>query len=468
LAVTVAVVITSGITGVVVTSNLQGSVSAASALGAGGEYHAVAPVRVLDTRFGVNDPAPAGPKPLTTGAGSVFELQLLGGHPSLPSVAQTGDVLAVAVNITVAAPTEQGYLRAFGKGAAEGESSLVNFRAGQNVPNMAIVRPGQDGKLVIRLISEGSAGTAHVIVDVFGWFSTASYPTNGARLVPAGPGRIYDSRNAAFGGGVPLQPQQIVDVPIRSADSLNPAITDIVPSSTDIVGALVNVTAVNNLADSSDTFVSVVPERPPAGAWPATSNLNLQRGQIKANLVLVPVGADGAIRLFNERGRVHLVVDVVGYLQRGISPDTRAGRVVPLASPFRALDTRAPAFGSAPLAPGKAEDWSFASFAADVAISGEWVGPQSALLGNLTGTDLQRQYPWAEVDTFLTVYPQPAVEGSPPPEASNLNLVENESVPNMALLRYGGVADDPYRVRVYNYNGFVHYILDASAVVLKD
>ena len=38
----------------------------------------------------------------------------------------------------------------------------------------------------------------------------------------------------------------------------------------------------------------------------------------------------------------------------------------------------------------------------------------------------------------------------------------------MALLKYGGDSTDPYRVRVYNYNGFVHYLVDVSAVVLAD
>ena len=90
-------------------------------------------------------------------------------------------MLAVAVNITVVSPTQQGYLRVFGKGATEGDSSLVNFQAGQNVPNMAIVRPGADGKIVIRLISEGAAGSAHVLIDVFGWFSTSGYRDATAR-----------------------------------------------------------------------------------------------------------------------------------------------------------------------------------------------------------------------------------------------------------------------------------------------
>jgi hypothetical protein len=70
----------------------------------------------------------------------------------------------------------------------------------------------------------------------------------------------------------------------------------------------------------------------------------------------------------------------------------------------------------------------------------------------------------------MTAFPTPAGASAPPPEASNLNLVENESVPNMALLKYGPVGDatDPHRVRVYNYNGFVHYLVDVSAVVLAD
>jgi hypothetical protein len=45
---------------------------------------------------------------------------------------------------------------------------------------------------------------------------------------------------------------------------------------------------------------------------------------------------------------------------------------------------------------------------------------------------------------------------------SNLNLDEGESVPNLALLRYGGDAADPYQMRVYNRNGLVHYLFDAT------
>ncbi|HEX4983500.1 MAG TPA: hypothetical protein VFV63_17470 [Ilumatobacteraceae bacterium] len=460
-----ALVIGSGVTSIALSS--PPGAAAPASLGSGGEYHALAPQRVLDTRSAINDPVLPGPKALIPGAGEAFEVQLLG-QGGLPAVAAAANVLAVAVNITVVSPSEQGYLRVFGKGANEGDSSLVNFQAGQNVPNMAIVRPGAEGKIAIRLISEGGAGTAHVLIDVFGWFSTSSYGTRGARLMPVGPGRVYDSRSPLFGAD-PVTALEVVTVPIRGADSLNPAVTDIVPNSPSVVGALVNVTGVNNRPGSQPTFVSVVPETPVGGQWPTTSNLNLRAGQIKPNLVLVPVGADGSIRLFNEQGSVDLVVDIVGYLVNGAAVDTAAGRVVPLTSPFRVLDTRQPAFGSVSLAPGKAEDWSFKEFVNDVRIGGVPVGNQSALLGNFTATALERPADWfTPVDTFMTAFPMPVGAAGPPPEASNLNLVENESVPNMALLKYGGDATDPYRVRVYNYNGFVHYLVDVSAVVLAD
>ncbi|MGH9133130.1 MAG: hypothetical protein ACRDZZ_04280 [Ilumatobacteraceae bacterium] len=459
-------VVATGVASIAISSPDPGRAVAAAALGSGGEYHALAPQRVLDTRNAINDPAPAGAKPLVPGAGQAFEVQLLG-EGGLPPAAAGADVLAVAVNITVVSPSDQGYLRVWGKGATVGDSSLVNFQAGQNVPNMAIVRPGADGKVVIRLISEGGSGSAHVLIDVFGWFSTSGYGERGARLIPVGPGRIYDSRNPTFSDG-PVTAGEVVEVPIRGVDSLNPPVSDIVPNSGDVVGALVNVTGVNNRSGSEATFVSVVPETPITGQWPSTSNLNLVAGQIKPNLVLVPVGADGQIRLFNERGSVDLIVDIVGYLVDGMAEDTASGRVVPLTSPFRVLDTRQPAFGSAPLAPGKAEDWSFEAFANDVTIGGTWVGKQSGLIGNFTATNLTRPDGWfTPVDTFMTAFPTPATSGAPP-EASNLNLVENASVPNMALLKYGGDSTDPYRVRVYNYNGFVHYLVDVSAVVLAD
>ena len=140
-------VIGSAVTSIAVTSPDSGRAAAAAALGAGGEYHALAPARVLDTRSRYQRPDVA----RRQGAHPGCRAGVRGptARPGWPAGAgRRGDVLAVAVNITVVSPTDQGYLRVFGKGAHRGDSSLVNFKAGQNVPNMAIVRPGADGKIV--------------------------------------------------------------------------------------------------------------------------------------------------------------------------------------------------------------------------------------------------------------------------------------------------------------------------------
>jgi hypothetical protein len=428
-------------------------------LGSGGEYHPLTPARIYDTRYPALDSAPAGAKPVTTGAGSTFDVQLLG-RGGIPTSA--ANVLAVVLNVTVADTSRSGYLSIWGKGASASTSSLINFSAGQNVPNVAIVRPGSNGQATIKLVSEqASNGAANVIVDVFGWISTSSYGTNGARLIPVGPGRIFDSRQPQFNGGQPLGTGAVVTIDGRGADSVSPPATDIVPNDASIVGLVLNVTSVNTAPGSTSTYVSVLPNAP--GGPPSTSNLNVVGGQIKANLVIVPVGSDGKLRLFNEAGANHLIVDVMGVLRTGVSPSTRTGRIIPLESPFRAFDTRQGEFGAAPLPAGQAEDWSFRDFANSVTSAGAPIGNQSALLGNLTATGLKRVFPNVGVTSYLTVYPPPAR-----PETSNLNIVEGASVPNMSLIRYGTSGSDPYTVRVFNFDGSLHYIVDVAAVVLAD
>ena len=184
-------------------------------------------------------------------------------------------------------------------------------------------------------------------------------------------------------------------------------------------------------------------------------------------MAILPVGADGSIHIFNLQGEVRMVVDVVAYLRAGDSADTRAGRVIPLVAPFRAFDTREDDFGDQPLGPAEAEDFSFQSFVEDVRIDGEPVGAQSALIGNLTATDLQRQYPWAPAASFLTAFPSPG-ESNAVPTVSNVNILENDTVPNLALVPYGTSSQGPYSIRFYNRAGYVDYLLDVYAVVLED
>jgi hypothetical protein len=443
-------------------SSVHAATCATNSLCGGGEFHPLTPTRIFDSRptLAINDVAPLGAKPLAAPSPATFDIQLLG-LGGVPSTAT--DVLAVVVNITVTEPGANGYLEAYGKGAKPAvRTSLINFGPNQTVPNVAIVRPGADGQLEIGLF--GQSGTAQVIVDVFGWFSTSATTdtasVGGARLIPTTPSRVLDTRPGPLSVGrpsqTPLAAKETMVLPIRGVDGINPTVSNVVPDSPNVTGVLLNVVGITG---SNSTHLSVFPNDL-GGQDPTTSNLNLAPNVIKANLVFVPVGSDGSVRIFNNQGSTDVVADVVGYMLSGQDPLTRAGRVVPLSSPYRTFDTREAQWGGVPLGPGQAEDWSFAEFAASVAIGPDAVGNQLAVIGNLTSAELKRQYPSVPAASFLTAYPT----GATRPLSSNLNTVEGPPVPNMAILKYG----TQNTVRVYNLAGYAHYLFDASAVVLDN
>lgn len=465
LALGVVVVLTAAVAVVVASPGGDRTVSAVELpLGSGGEFHSIDPVRIFDSRDPGRDVAPAGRKPTGgPGADTVFDVPIVGIGDLPDPVDADGDgfddnVLAVVANVTVVQPTGEGYLTMYPSGATPGTTSVVNFKAFQNVPNTAILRPGRDGAVSLQLVTPFASGSADVVIDISGWFSTSAYGERGARVIAVDPVRVYDSALAEFGGRT-LGDGATVEIPIRGA-------AGVVPNDADVVGVIVNLTGVNSFPGSRPTHFALVPD--PFSAAPSTSNLNLVPGQTRANLAILPVGDDGSVRFFNLQGEVRAVVDVTGYLLADQPVDSRAGRVIPLVAPFRAFDTREEEHHDQPLGPANAEAFSFEAFVADVKVNGEPVGPQSGLFGNLTATDLSRQYPEAPVLSHMTAYPTPDDPTDAPPNVSNLNLGEDEAVPNLALLRYGGTADEPYRINFFNYAGYVDYLLDVYAIVLDE
>lgn len=434
--------------------------AASAALGAGGEYHPVTPARILDTRRPQSSPTGAQAFGTPFGVQVVGSSSLDGGPSGIPAT----DVLAVVANITVTGTNRSGYLTAYPAGAAKPNASNVNFLNATDASNLALLRPGADGRVSIVLETDGApaaGGTANVIIDVVGWFSTSASAERGARLVSLSPGRILDTRSGISRSGQ-LGAGEQFKLPIRGADAVNPARTDYVPADASVSGVILNVTATG---PSSNTFVSLQPEA--FGSFPTTSSVNLKRGETKANLVMVPVGADGTISLFNEAGTVHLIADVVGYYRNGVNDETRAGRIVPISSPFRAFDTRLPEFFATPAAPGQEDPWDFdddsapgKSFVDSVKIDGVPVGEVGALLLNFTAVPSSFPAYVARKDSFLTVYPG----GTTLPDSSNVNVTSaTGAVPNFAVATLS--ADD--KLNVYNDNGFVHYLGDVAAVVLE-
>ena len=124
-----------------------------------GGFFTVVPCRLIDTRNAPNGTY-AGPA-LAAQADRVFPVV---GQCGVPPTAK-----AVAVNLTVAGATAGGFLKAYAAfPASVPNTTVINFAAGVTRANNAIVGLSPDGQVTV---SNGmTSGTAHLIVDVVGYF----------------------------------------------------------------------------------------------------------------------------------------------------------------------------------------------------------------------------------------------------------------------------------------------------------
>jgi hypothetical protein len=120
----------------------------------GGRVTAITPVRLADSRSALR--VPAGP----IGGGNTVKVQVRG-EAGVP-----GNATAVIANVTAAGAHGFGFFTVFPTGVTAPSSSNVNFQwAGQNVPNLVMVKLGTDGSVTVR----GGEAPADLIVDVFGY-----------------------------------------------------------------------------------------------------------------------------------------------------------------------------------------------------------------------------------------------------------------------------------------------------------
>lgn len=99
-----------------------------------GTYDALAPTRVLDTRSGLGAPQ------ARLGPGGTVSLQVTG-RSGIPA----GAVAAVVLNVTVTEPDSVSFLTAWPGATARPVASNLNYRPGQTVPNLVVVKVGADG-----------------------------------------------------------------------------------------------------------------------------------------------------------------------------------------------------------------------------------------------------------------------------------------------------------------------------------
>jgi hypothetical protein len=259
--------------------------------GTDGLYNPVVPNRILDTRTG------NGGYSVAVGPGQTINLQVTGRPGS--GVPATG-VSAVVLNVTATGATASSYLTVYPMGASLPQASNLNFVAGQTVPNRVIVKVGSNPQVPSTgwVSIYNSAGAVNVVADVGGWFTDGTTAAGGGLYAALTPARILDTRTAQkIGPGATL----VVSVAGRVGV---PAMNATVPPT----AVVLNVTVTHPSAGGS--YMTVWPD---GATQPLASDLNYVAGNTVANLVVVKLGSDGSIDLYNAAGTVDAIIDVQGW-----------------------------------------------------------------------------------------------------------------------------------------------------------
>jgi alpha-tubulin suppressor-like RCC1 family protein len=354
-----------------------------------GAFTAVPPARVLDTRSGAG---PVGPARSVT-------LDLSARVPA--------STTAVVLNVTGTAPTAATFVTVYPAGAGRPDASNLNLVAGETRPNLVTVAVGTDRKVVLY----NNIGSVHLIADLAGYYATDPAAATGrfSALMPDG---VLDTRKP-FGS---RPPGPVGDGGVETLD-----LSDLVPDSATAVTLTLTGTGA-----TTGTFVTAWPTGTPR---PTVSNLNLTAGATATNQVVVALGADRKVSLYNENGRTHLIVDAGGFY----TPDY--GALFTPVTPKRVLDTRN---GAGPISRGGQIT----------------LGLTSTVPPNTTGVVLNLTGTQGTANTFITAWPPPEIR----PIASHLNLARGRTAASLATVGVGTGAS----VSFYNEEGTTHLIADLA------
>jgi hypothetical protein len=216
-----------------------------------------------------------------------------------------------------------------------------------------MARLASNGTLAALWTASGGS-TAHVVIDVTGYFVNGS---SGATYVPVAPARILDSRSLGVSGAF------VADTP-RSFDVVGHG--GIPSGAVAVTGDLVAV------APPSSGFAYLGPT---ASSTPTSSTLNVPKGDIRAASVTVKLDGSGRLALVwksTAGSKAHFVFDVTGYFV-----NSGAGTTYYPIDPARVVDSRVPN-GLAAVLPANVERGFQATGRGTVPVDA------AALTGNLT------------------------------------------------------------------------------------
>jgi hypothetical protein len=380
---------------------------------AGGTFHPLTPVRILDTRNGTGG-VPVAP----LGQRATLNVQIAG-QGGVPATS----VGAVVLNVTATNTTEASYLTVFPAGVAVPLASNLNWSAGQTVAKLVTVGLGAGA-----VSAYNRAGSADLIFDVAGYYSTPDQsPGPNGLFNPLVPSRLLDTRT---GNGAPM-------AKLTQGQTLNLQVTGRggVPAS-GVSAVVLNVTATN---PSTAGYLTVFPA---SLATPLASSLNFRAGETVPNRVIVGVSSGGQVSIFNQKGTTDVVADVNGWFTDTTSGGT-GSRFTPL-TPTRILDSRYGTGGfSTPWGPASGRAVGVAGLGGVPSMAD--ANPPTAVVANLTVTD-------TTASSALIAWPDSAAR----PTSSDVNWPRAGTVPNPVIVQVGPTGN----VDLYNIAGCANVILD--------
>ena len=404
--VTVAAAATVGVLGPAVSS----AVAANPAPGAG--LTVINPVRLLDTRTGLGASGPVA-------AHGTISLQVAG-QGGVPASA----VESVVFTVTVTQPSAAGYLTVFPSVGARPVASNLNFVAGQTVANTVVVSGASGGVDFYN----GSGGTVQIVADLTAYQYVPTGVPGPGDLVTGTEARALDTR-VGLGGHGPVAPKATVRMQGEALGNLPPGVAAVV----------MNVTV------TQATTGGYLAAYPTGSSRPGTSSLNFTAGQTVANLVIVPVSADGNVDLYNgSSGSVQIVADVFAYILPG--PTVAPGAFLPT-GPVRILNSGTSLGATGPLT---GHHWVSLQVAGSGGIPNSGVG---AVVVTVTVTK-------PTAGGFIRAYP----DGVQPGSTSSLNFAAGQTVANTVVVKVG--IDG--KVALYNGGaGSLQIIADVTGYILS-
>ncbi|CAL9588752.1 hypothetical protein SUDANB120_05202 [Streptomyces sp. enrichment culture] len=275
----------------------------------------------------------------------------------------------------------------------DGATTAAAYQGGTGTPVVSAHTYKEVGSYTVKVtVTDSATGTAVA--------NELQVTTDGADYTPYGPTRLLDTRNGT--GGLTGKVKQYTSAKVKIAGNGG------IPAG--VTAVVLNVTVTNTTSGGHITAYGDGYDRP------TTSNVNFAPGQTVPNLVIVPVGENGYINLYNGGWEpADLIADVTGYFTQ-----TASSGYTPLA-PQRFADTRE-GLGTA-----KAQVPGYGSFGLQIA--GRGAVPASGVTAvalNVTVTN-------PKSDGHLTVYPG----GQQAPTASNVNFKAGQTIANSVIVPVG-------------------------------